>query len=519
MKTRLLIFASVFLVCTAAAQQPLKTIMEVEYVNSNYALGTGMLGLGDINNDGKPDFAVSAGNIGMTFIYFGGKGVLDTIPDIKIKGGGQMAKGDLNGDGKMDLVVAGRETLYVYYGKTPTPIAIDTIPDLIITGEGSTDGFANSFAIGDLNHDGFDDLVVSYSSYGPPLQGKCYIFLGRTQPTSIADYSVVGDSVGYYGFNVAIADINGDGISDLAVSAVHFSEVDYETIDIYYGHNGWTFDKDYNQRIDSRMGNFQNLSSFNLVDVNADGKADISFSYLDSAYFFYGRSDSVHHIPDLILNNPDTTFYQTFVGPAFGIGDINNDGKPDFALRASPGGGGMCLLVYLGNLLPGPKDVGERCKSFVGGGAFSPIVPLGDVNGDGINDFGTVAPSDALGTPPQDGYFIIFSGDTKLVTSVKQKEQTEYTFSLSQNYPNPFNPSTTIEYSLEKQDNIKISIYDITGKLVRVLFEGLQSAGRHRITWDGRSTGNKTVSSGTYFLAAETASNKTLLTKKIVLVK
>ena len=62
------LYLSVVVFQLVPAQRPLPTVMEVEYVNSNYALGTGMLGLGDINNDGKPDFAVSAGNIGKTFM-------------------------------------------------------------------------------------------------------------------------------------------------------------------------------------------------------------------------------------------------------------------------------------------------------------------------------------------------------------------------------------------------------------------------------------------------------------------
>jgi len=500
--------------------------MEVEYVNSNYALGTGILGLGDINNDGKPDFAVSAGHIGMTFIYFGGKGILDTIPDIKIKGGGQMAKGDLNGDGKMDLVVAGRETLYVYYGKTPNPIAIDTIPDLIITGEGSTDGFPSSFAIGDLNHDGFDDLVVGYSNYGLRL-GKVYIFLGKPQPTAMADCSTVGDTINFgYGTCIRIADINGDGIQDLAIGSDRRSFVDSTwqfngLLDVFYGKDNWIFNKNnYNQRFDIPKTGIQSIYQFNLVDINADARADISITDSGKAYFFYGQPDSIRYKPSYIIAS-DTGQYADVLGwPAVDIGDINNDGKKDFALRAGSGVA-VCVYIYLGGDLPSKKGVAVRCKGFVDGStAFYNVTPVGDINGDGQNDFAASVPYDALkGTPPQDGYFVIFSGDTTLVTSVKQKEQTEYTFSLSQNYPNPFNPSTTIDYSLEKQDNIRISIYDITGKLVRVLFEGNESAGSHKIKWDGKSAGNKTVSSGIYFLVAETESDKTLLTKKIVLIK
>lgn len=57
-------------------------------------------------------------------------------------------------------------------------------------------------------------------------------------------------------------------------------------------------------------------------------------------------------------------------------------------------------------------------------------------------------------------------------------------FSLEQNYPNPFNPTTTIAYRLPEKSNIRLEIFDITGKSVDLLFEGLQQAGSHRIVWD-----------------------------------
>ena len=176
--------------------QPLQTLMEVEYFNSGYGLGSGILGLGDINSDGKPDFAVSASKILKTFIYFGGKGVLDSTVDLVIKGGGVMGKGDLNGDGTLDLIIFIRgdsssmylNQLAIYFGRKDSTIKFDTIPSLLITEEEVASRFGETFAIGDLNGDGFDDLVVAAQGYGRD-QGKVYVYLGKLNFNNVSDFS------------------------------------------------------------------------------------------------------------------------------------------------------------------------------------------------------------------------------------------------------------------------------------------------------------------------------------------
>ena len=512
------------LVQFSLAQPPLKTLMEVEYINSNFGLGTGMIGLGDINNDGKADFAVSAASVGKTFIYFGGKGVLDSTVDVKIRGGGGMALGDLNGDGRMDLVVAGpnqEETLYVYFGKTPTPLAIDTVPDVIIPREssgGGETGFGKSFAIGDLNHDGFDDLVVGAYYFGPD-QGRVYLYYGRINFKNTPDAIAEGDAVRYlYGRYIKIADINGDGIKDLAIGSDRRKYVDSiwvndGLLDIYYGKSGWQFTKNgYNQRFDIANTGYQSIYSFGLVDVNADGKADISITQGESAYFFYGRSDSVRHTPDFILANPDTSFYTGFGSAAYPIGDINKDGKEDYAMRLGPGGPGACIAVYLGNTNPQRKPVADRCRG--GNDPFNIIVPLGDINGDGVNDFGSVA----FDLFSNDGSFIIFSGDSNYVMPVSNKHvEPPQDLDLKQNFPNPFNPSTTIEYKLSTKGHVVIMIYDAVGREVKTLLSQNQEGGSYKTVWDGTDSRGERVSSGLYFYQLQI--NNNTVTKKAVHIK
>ncbi|MFQ5583753.1 MAG: T9SS type A sorting domain-containing protein [Calditrichia bacterium] len=72
-------------------------------------------------------------------------------------------------------------------------------------------------------------------------------------------------------------------------------------------------------------------------------------------------------------------------------------------------------------------------------------------------------------------------------------------FELFQNYPNPFNPETIIRFALPQQANVKLTIYDVSGRQVRVLLKKQMSAGYHTATWDGRNDNGVQVGTGVYF--------------------
>ncbi len=90
--------------------------------------------------------------------------------------------------------------------------------------------------------------------------------------------------------------------------------------------------------------------------------------------------------------------------------------------------------------------------------------------------------------------------------------------SLSQNYPNPFNPSTSIEFTVRDRTRVTLSVYDVSGKLVRTLLnEGRLPGEVHQVTWDGRNDTGQSVSSGVYFYRL--VANDFTQTKKMVLLK
>lgn len=99
----------------------------------------------------------------------------------------------------------------------------------------------------------------------------------------------------------------------------------------------------------------------------------------------------------------------------------------------------------------------------------------------------------------------------KAITPVNGFSVTE-NFSLKQNSPNPFNPSTQIAFDVPEMSNVKLSVFDITGKEVAVLVNGVLDKGRHSYLWNASN-----YSSGTYFYRISV--NGVLKTMKMNLIK
>jgi hypothetical protein len=78
-------------------------------------------------------------------------------------------------------------------------------------------------------------------------------------------------------------------------------------------------------------------------------------------------------------------------------------------------------------------------------------------------------------------------------------------YSLYQAYPNPFNPQTTIAYDLPKDSFVKLIVFDLLGRAVRMLSNGNQAAGHKQVIWDGKTETGVQVTSGIYFYSLTTS--------------
>ena len=268
--------------------------------------GISVSSAGDINGDAYSDVIVGAylndaggNNTGRAYVYYGGE-TMDNIKDVILTGeadddrfGSAVAlAGDVNGDGYDDMLVgaylnnyngadAGRAYLYLNSLTGPD------IPDEFFTGENAGDQFGYSTSnAGDVNGDGFDDILVGVPYYDDITyldNGIAYIYYGGPGMDNISDVTLLGDvgsNIGNnFGFSVSGAgDINGDGYDDIVVGAPYtdFGNTNRGTVSIFLGGNPMDGNRDF--LIDGPAASNDETFGYSVSDagdVNGDGFADI----------------------------------------------------------------------------------------------------------------------------------------------------------------------------------------------------------------------------------------------------
>jgi len=115
------------------------------------------------------------------------------------------------------------------------------------------------------------------------------------------------------------------------------------------------------------------------------------------------------------------------------------------------------------------------------------------------------------------GSFFTIGADT---TDVKEEEKEQVfpaNFALYQNYPNPFNPSTKIEFSLPEEAQVRLDIYNISGKRVKRLVDEKLPSGIWSVIWNGEDHKGFQVASGIYLYRLKTS--KYTQTRKMVIIR
>src|SRR6266850_63966 len=188
-------------------------------------LGSVVGSAGDMNGDGHPDVFASAPyndtaalNAGAIYVWFGGP-AFDATPDLSVLGSGVNQRlwnaanaGDVNADGFSDLIGAGKDQVRVWFGGSSP----NSVPDLTLART-----YASVAGAGDVNDDGIDDFVVgtTYDASGGP--GRVSIYFGGSAVDTLEDLYYVGDpSGGAIGQGVAGGGhVDGPGPADVITSA------------------------------------------------------------------------------------------------------------------------------------------------------------------------------------------------------------------------------------------------------------------------------------------------------------
>jgi hypothetical protein len=434
-------------------------------------LGYSVAGVGDVNHDGYDDIVIGAlyadyggrTNTGAAFIVFGSPsrstGVVDAVNTLAPKGirisgavsgdyWGQAVNraGDFNKDGIDDLIISGTGynnpftgAAVVIFGKTSGWVDIDlasftsgTAGFWILGAAVGDNGGSSVSAAGDVNGDGVDDLIVSSitaDSQSKIDSGASYVIFGHSTGTfntiALATFSsgssgfkIYGAAAGdFSGYQVSGAgDMNGDGYSDVIISAIYYDRsggTDCGAVYVIFGHNTTTaftnidlaaLSSNRGFRITGAAANDRlGYSLCSAGDFNHDGYSDVVIgSQANKTYVLLGHSNAATFSNvDLSAFTAGSAGFVVSGGGGFGssVGggaDVNGDGIHDIVVAAPLYSATGVVYVLYGrpqaqlvnfNVLTGLTSVrGFRIvgASSMGGGWW--VSTVSDFDGDGLGE-------------------------------------------------------------------------------------------------------------------------------------
>ncbi|WP_035362224.1 FG-GAP-like repeat-containing protein, partial [Dyadobacter alkalitolerans] len=377
------------------------------------------------NGDGYSDIVIGAysfdkGQVdeGAAFVWMG---MADGVnADIKTKleidhSGAQFGwsvanAGDVNGDGFGDIAISANAydngqayegAVFIYHGSLN---GIGNVANTIIECNQSFSSMGSVAGAGDVNGDGFGDLLVGVGLYGEKETGAVFIFHGSFAGISnVPNTTILGKQEEDANFGSAVAgagDINGDGFSDIIIGSpgldVTFPYADQGAAFIYYGSKAGINTMVPNVTL-VEGGDWFNYGSevCGAGDINADGYSDVIVGspfysngedYEGAGYIYFGSPNGLDKASKKIVESNKA---EARMGTSIGSSDVNGDGYPDLYFGAPYYTNGEYLegavFIYYGlnGWVQTQPMIIESNKANAGMGS---VANAGDTNGDGYSE-------------------------------------------------------------------------------------------------------------------------------------
>lgn len=482
--------------------------------------------IGDLNCDGYEDIIIAEYDNKVHIFHGSAGGYLSFADDSIVSGGNGLQQpllGDINNDGYSDVIVSGQDKIYIYCG--PGPFHSMAPDDSIIY---SSSWLCRLFLC-DLNYDRSLDISVSNGFgglrvyWGPNYLSFINLNAGGNSDHSVADMNQDGyldifiNQSGTYdliywgsssGFNTS-SYVPGNGGGDCSVEDVNSDgELDIVANQLSANAGYIIWGPSYNTFTSLPLSNFQ-MQVVNTADFDNNDEIDVLFGGAGGSAYLYWNDGGFSPANNFIFPDESDDAVWEDLG---NLWDRSN--KERYLSSVFDAGNTIAVdsVKWWGNF-----PIGVTCSVWVRGALDTTAWGRWVLLSNGATDT-------LLAGKRYLQYRCIFITDYKRTsvfsfdsikffyrsTGILEQLQTSNLSIPLLNTPNPFSQTTAIKYVLPMRMQVSLKIYNVAGRIIKNLVDGIYEAGSYSQVWNGEGIDNKKVNSGIYFYLFEAGDFKAI---------